>query len=93
MSMDARAVAIVRLLCESEELHMTAGEIAGALDVSAKTISRELPKVEQLLEEYGLRLEKRAGSGLWLEGGSKGFAALKEYLGVNPLSCLLWRPD
>ncbi len=83
MSMDARAAAIARLLCESEELHMTAGEIAGALDVSAKTVSRELPKVEQLLEEYGLRLEKRAGSGLWLEGGSKGFAALKEYLGQH----------
>ena len=80
MSIDARTVAIARLLCESEELHMTAGEIAEALAVSAKTVSRELPKVEQLLAEHGMRLEKKAGSGLWLEGGSKGFAALRAFL-------------
>ena len=72
MSIDARTVAIARLLCESEELHMTAGEIAEALAVSAKTVSRELPKVEQLLAEHGMRLEKKAGSGLWLEGGPRG---------------------
>ena len=80
METNGRVLAAVRLLCESEDLHMKAGEIADALGVSAKTISRELPRMESLLGEYGLRLEKKAGSGLWLEGGSKGLAALREFL-------------
>ena len=84
MALEARTISIVRLLCGSEELHMTAGEIAERLEVSAKTVSRELPKVEKFLSEYGLTLEKRAGSGLWLEGGSKGFAALQEFLAASP---------
>lgn len=77
---NGRVLAALRLLCGSEELHMKAGEIAEALGVSAKTISRELPRMEALLKTYGLRLEKKAGSGIWLEGGSKGFAALKGFL-------------
>lgn len=84
MEISERVLDIVRLLCESDELHMKAGEIADALGVSSKTVSRDLPQAELLLEKYGLRLEKKAGTGLWLEGGSKGFAALQSFLEKHP---------
>ncbi len=52
--MDQRTVLIVKLLLENDSVK-TLGAIASALDVSSKTISRHLPKVEALLIDRRLR--------------------------------------
>ena len=68
---------------ESEEVK-TLGEIAEKLNVSTKTISRQLPKVEKLFNKYSLQLEKKTGAGLIVKGSNvKKFALLE--LGKNAL--------
>ena len=48
------------------------------MNVSAKTISRQLPKVEELFNKYSLQLEKKTGAGLIVKGSSvKKFALLE----------------
>ncbi len=74
MDYSNRSMEIARLLLERETMR-TAGELASELGVSAKTVSRELPQVEQLLKENGLKLVKRAGSGLTAEGSREMKAA------------------
>ncbi|MBR1858128.1 MAG: BglG family transcription antiterminator [Selenomonadaceae bacterium] len=57
---------------------ITIGEIAEKLNVSAKTISRQLPKVEELFNNYNLKLDKRTGAGLKVLGSAvKKFAILE----------------
>ncbi len=77
--MDQRTVLIVKLLLENDSVK-TLGAIASALDVSSKTISRHLPKVEALLASYDLTLERRAGTGLQLLGSPVKKFALSEHI-------------
>lgn len=77
--MDQRTFLIVKLLIENDSVK-TLGAIAAKLYVSAKTISRHLPKVDSLLAEYDLKLERRAGSGLQLIGSPVKKFALSEYI-------------
>ena len=77
--MDQRTVLIVKLLLENDSVK-TLGAIAQNLNVSAKTISRHLPKVEALISSYDLTLERRAGSGLQLLGSPVKKFALSEHI-------------
>lgn len=77
---------MARLLCDSEDLHLKIGEMAAALQVSAKTVWRELPKVENFLAEYGLGLEKKSGSGLWLTGKTKDFVRLQKFFAQTAIA-------
>ena len=75
--MEQRTFLIVKFLLDSEEVK-TLSEIAEHLNVSSKTISRQISKVETLLNDYGLTLEKRTGSGLLIMGSAvKKFALLE----------------
>ncbi len=67
--MDQRTCRIIKLLIENGSIK-TIGAIARQLDVSAKTISRNLTKVDEILAAYDLTLERRTGSGLQLIGSS-----------------------
>lgn len=98
--MDQRTFLIVKLLIENGSIK-TIAALADQLGVSAKTISRHLPKVEQLLAEYDLKLDRRAGAGLQLLGSPvKKFALLervkkkldrKEYSPSERLSVIISR--
>mgnify|MGYP003584504797 FL=1 len=79
MKSNARVRAIIRLLGSSDEPYMSIGDIAEALEVSTKTVSRDLPEVEKLLMQYGLQLTKKTGAGIGLEGSMKHFMALEEF--------------
>ena len=65
--MDQRTGLIVKILIENDSVK-TLGMLANQLGISAKTVSRHLPKVEELLAEYDLKLERKIGSGLQLIG-------------------------
>ena len=77
--MEQRTREILKLLLAEKNFRTTA-ELAEKLSVSAKTVSRQLPKVEAVLQSVGLRLEKKSGSGLLITGSEVKRYALAQKL-------------
>ena len=76
--MEQRTRDILKLLLK-ENAFQTTADIAAKLSVSAKTISRQLPKVEEILNTIGLQLEKKSGAGLLIIGSEvKRYALFKK---------------
>ena len=76
--MEQRTRDILKLLLQ-EKTFQTTADIASRLSVSAKTVSRQLPKVEEALNKVGLQLEKKSGAGLLITGSDvKRYALLKQ---------------
>ena len=76
--MEQRTRDILQLLLNEKNFQTTA-EIAARLSVSAKTVSRQLPKVEDVLAAVGLQLEKKSGAGLKVVGSEvKRYALAKQ---------------
>lgn len=65
--MEQRTCDILKLLLR-EKTFITTSDIANKLSVSSKTISRQLPKVEEVLNAVGLQLEKKSGAGILVAG-------------------------
>ena len=81
--MEQRTHDILRLLLQENSFQKTA-DIAARLSVSGKTISRQLPKVEEFLESVGLRLEKKSGAGIKIVGSDvKRYALTKQLKSVE----------
>lgn len=77
--MEQRTRDILKLLLQENSFQKTAN-IAERLDVSGKTISRQLPKVEEVLEKIGLQLEKKSGAGIKIIGSEVKRYALAQRL-------------
>ena len=77
--MEQRTRDILKLLLQ-EKNFQTTGEIAERLSVSSKTVSRQLPKVEEILKTVGLQLEKKSGAGLLIVGSEVKRYALSKQL-------------
>ena len=76
--MEQRTREILKLLLH-EKIFITTSDIANKLSVSSKTISRQLPKVEEVLNAVGLQLEKKAGAGILITGSDvKRYALAKQ---------------
>ena len=76
--MEQRTRDILKLLLR-EKIFITTNDIAAKLSVSSKTISRQLPKVEEILNSVGLQLEKKSGAGLLIVGSEvKRYALAKQ---------------
>lgn len=76
--MEQRTRDILKLLLQ-ENSFRTTSDLAAKLSVSAKTISRQLPKVEKILQSVGLQLEKKSGAGLLIVGSEvKRYALAKQ---------------
>ena len=74
---EQRTFLVAKLLLENDEIK-TINEVAQRLNLSSKTISRQLSKVEDLFKEYNLQLEKKTGAGLFVRGSAvKKFALLE----------------
>ena len=65
--MEQRTRDILKLLLAEKNFRTTA-ELAEKLSVSGKTVSRQLSKVEEVLNAVGLQLEKKSGAGLLITG-------------------------
>ena len=72
--MEQRTHEILKLLLQ-EKNFQTTSELAKLLGVSSKTISRQIPKVEDVLKSAGLELEKKSGAGILITGSD-----VKKYL-------------
>ena len=76
--MEQRTRDILQLLLAEKNFRTTA-ELAARLNVSSKTISRQLPKVEEALNAVGLQLEKKSGAGIKIIGSDvKRYALAKQ---------------
>ncbi|MCM3785090.1 BglG family transcription antiterminator [Neobacillus mesonae] len=71
-----RAVLITRFLLASSGRYVTVRELSDELDVSERTIKRELPITEQWLNEQGVTLTRKPGYGLMIEGESDALSSL-----------------
>ncbi|KZM58877.1 PTS sugar transporter [Geobacillus stearothermophilus] len=63
-----------RLLADDRDI--TVGELAEELNVSARTVHRDLQGLESVFRRYGLKLAKRAGVGIRLVGEEENKQAL-----------------
>src|SRR3954462_392049 len=63
-----------------EPLEITLHDIAKEVNVSSRTVHRELYHVEQVLAEYGLTLHKKSGVGIQIIGDSEKIKSLKKDL-------------
>lgn len=79
MSITSRQRMILNILLTGHE-GITVNEIAERIEVSTRTIHRELNDVEQLLAAYRLQLVKKAGIGIFIEGEAKHKEALRVLL-------------
>lgn len=77
--LEQRTAEIVKLLLQQKNFQTT-NEIAKQLGVSSKTISRQISKVEEVLNSFGLRLEKKSGAGIIVTGSEVKRYALAEKL-------------
>ncbi|MDN4593144.1 BglG family transcription antiterminator [Polycladomyces subterraneus] len=67
MYVSARERQILQLLLDREE-EMTVKEIAAEVQVSERTVHRDLKNVADILETFGLSLDKRTGIGIKIKG-------------------------
>ncbi len=77
--MEQRTCDILKLLLR-EKNFQTTSDIAAKLSVSSKTVSRQLPKVENALTAVGLQLEKKSGAGIKIIGSDVKRYALDKQL-------------
>jgi mannitol operon transcriptional antiterminator len=70
MNVTSRQRMILNILL-TEEQEITVNEIAEQIEVSTRTIHRELNDIEDLLAVYQLQLVKKAGIGILIEGDIK----------------------
>ncbi|WP_224599455.1 BglG family transcription antiterminator [Bacillus sp. RAR_GA_16] len=75
----ARERRILQLLLEGNDSYTVKG-IAQELEVSERTVHRDLVGVEDILTQYDLTLKKKAGVGVQIDGEETSRAELKSYL-------------
>lgn len=68
-----RTIQMTRFLLASPDRFITVRELSDELDVSEKTIKRELSAMEKWLSGYDLMLQRKPGAGLKLEGDASAF--------------------
>ncbi|MFZ5969414.1 MAG: BglG family transcription antiterminator [Bacillota bacterium] len=70
MNISSRTKQIIQILCQQKD-YTTVETIGNQLDVSSRTILRELPSVEKWLSANGFELETKKGTGVRLNEGEK----------------------
>jgi transcriptional antiterminator len=67
LPLDSRQASIARLLLERTEV-ASVQRLASDLHLADRMVRYSLPSIEAYLGERGLRLQKRRGAGVWVEG-------------------------
>ncbi|ULL18394.1 PRD domain-containing protein [Paenibacillus sp. H1-7] len=79
MTLSHRHRQILELLL-SRNVDVTAGEIAAEINVSTRTVHRELTELEAIISSSGLSLQKKSGKGIQLQGDLQDIEAFKRKL-------------
>ncbi|SDN19709.1 mannitol operon transcriptional antiterminator [Paenibacillus sp. yr247] len=79
MSLSNRNRQILELLMNRTD-DITAGEIAAEINVSTRTVHRELSELESILAAYGLALQKKSGKGIQLQAEPEQLEAFRRLL-------------
>lgn len=79
MYISARERKLLDILLAKED-GTTVNNLANAMEVSARTVHRDLKGVEDILKEYGLELLKKSGSGIQVSGTQEAKEKLILYL-------------
>ena len=74
---------IILILCEQKNF-ITISDIAAKLSVSAKTVMRDLPEIDTLLQKYDVYLDKKQGVGICISGGEKVINKIKSAFYTAP---------
>jgi len=83
MDLSNRQRQAIAILLENDK-EVTLGTIAEALDVSPRTVHRELSRLGPLLEPWGLTVKGRSGQGVQMVGEPHRLAAFQASLGGVP---------
>ncbi|ETA81581.1 BglG family transcription antiterminator [Youngiibacter fragilis] len=78
MYITSRERSMSGILLESQHLFVSIQSLAKKLDVSTRTIQREVKMLEDTLAKFGLALEKKASEGIRLTGSEEGLKRLKD---------------
>lgn len=79
MHITSREKAIIELIIKTSGKH-SALSIASSLNVSARTVQRDLKAVEKILQEFGLLLTRNMDQGLVIEGKNEQIFRLIQHL-------------
>lgn len=82
MRISSRTRRILALLLQSEH-DLTAAQIAAHIQVSARTVYRELASVERILNMQGVKLIKKSGAGISLEGDSAALDSVAKLITIT----------
>ncbi|GIN85959.1 transcriptional regulator MtlR [Heyndrickxia sporothermodurans] len=91
MIVSARERLILHYLMEDINKEITIKEIAELIDVSERTIHRDLKNIENILKPFQLKLLRRAGVGIKLAGDYNGLHQLK--LAIQKQDYMEYTPD
>lgn len=69
---------VLALLGETEPIPIK--QLAAQINISKRTVQRELEYLPRLLKKYGLSFGSKTGTGIWLDGSPEQKAALKQVL-------------
>ena len=79
MYISAREKAIIEMLIDRQQ-EVTIKELSEEIDVSSRTIHRDLERIEELLQSSHLELSRKAGVGIQIIGSQQNKEALKKEL-------------
>ncbi|WP_201003069.1 BglG family transcription antiterminator [Paenibacillus glycanilyticus] len=82
MRISSRSRRILELLLRNDH-DLTAAQIAEEIQVSSRTVHRELAAVEEILRAEGARLLKKSGSGIRLQGNQAALDRLAQLVSVS----------
>jgi mannitol operon transcriptional antiterminator len=79
MNISSRQRHILEILLKERE-GITIQEIAEKVQVSSRTVHRELKELENLIKKHELKLKKKTGAGIFIQGNQKKLEELKQAL-------------
>ncbi|SHO51805.1 BglG family transcription antiterminator [Anaerocolumna xylanovorans] len=82
MMLSPRLIQLFTILLKEDKV-VPVKKLAEDVKVSKRTVQRELDNTEGFLKKYGLRLNTKAGTGIWLEGERHSKELLLEELESN----------
>ena len=79
MNISPRLKQILLVLLEQEEV-ISVKQLAEKVDISKRTVQRELESINYILKEYQLSFHSKTGKGIWIEGKEKDKQSLYQKL-------------